>query len=412
MTDALAAAAELIREESGILLNASQYDALRAAIARTGLAADPGEFVRLASDARHRRELIARLIDEVTVKETSFFRDARQLEAIPWRLLLEGARAAGDDAVRVWSAACATGEEVYTLAILACEAFGTAEPPVQILGTDISERALERALEGTYRERAVRALDASLRERYLRHEDGRWTVRDTPRRCVELALHNLFRDPIPPLGVARFDLIVCRNVLIYFDGDTIERIVASLEQALRPLGTLLLGAADALSGSARRLAAATQAAPPVERRRRQLRAPLGRAPQRRREDHLALALAAADEGRADDALAEAGAILSKDPLDSEAYYIRGLVELERGHPDAAVASLRRALYVDPSFALAAFKLGRASEAAGDSVAARRAYEQALRTIDPEDERHQLLLDQVDLNDVAAACRARIDALRK
>jgi tetratricopeptide (TPR) repeat protein len=93
-----------------------------------------------------------------------------------------------------------------------------------------------------------------------------------------------------------------------------------------------------------------------------------------------------------------------------AYFIRGLVELEAHDGAHAVASLRRALYVDPTFALAAFTLGRAHDAVGDDSAARRAYEQALRTLDPEDERHELLLQQVDLGDVAAACHARLATL--
>jgi predicted TPR repeat methyltransferase len=74
-----------------------------------------------------------------------------------------------------------------------------------------------------------------------------------------------------------------------------------------------------------------------------------------------------------------------------------------------VTSFRRALYVDPSFGLAAFKLGRAHDASGERAAARRAYERALRALDPEDERHRLILDQVDLGDVAAACRVRLRA---
>jgi chemotaxis protein methyltransferase CheR len=413
VTGALAQIATLLREESGVLIGEHQHAALSTAIVRTGLASNAAEFAQIARDPAQRRQALAALIDEVTVKETSFMRDRRQLAAIPWQALHESAQAAGDGIVRVWSAACATGEEVYTLAILACESFGTNDPPVHIVGTDISGLALARANEGAYRERAVRELDAPLRDRYFTHDDATWTVNEIPRRFVEFAFHNLYRDPIPPLGSRRLDLIVCRNVLIYFDGETIERVVEQLERALRAGGTLVLGAADALSGSARRLAASTRTAPARERREpRTLRRPLGRVPQRRREDHIATALQAADHGRAEEALAQADAILAKDPLDAEAHYIRGLVELERGDARAAVASLRRALYVDPSFALAAFKLGRANEAAGDKTAALRAYEQALRTIDPDDERHELLLEQVDLGDIAAACSARVEALRK
>src|ERR1022692_1262736 len=83
------------------------------------------------------------------------------------------------------------------------------------------------------------------------------------------------------------------------------------------------------------------------------------------------------------------------------------VTLAAGEPAQAVTALRRALYTDATFALAAFTLGRSYDALGDMPAARRAYEQALRTLDPEDHRHELMLQQVDIGDIAAACRARL-----
>src|SRR5205814_9563365 len=95
--------------------------------------------------------LWAGLIDEITVKETFFLRHVEQLNELQWPRLLERARAAGSDRVRVWSAACATGEEPYSLALLACEAFGTNTPPVTILATDISASALARAQAGEHR---------------------------------------------------------------------------------------------------------------------------------------------------------------------------------------------------------------------------------------------------------------------
>ncbi|HEY6297213.1 MAG TPA: tetratricopeptide repeat protein, partial [Streptosporangiaceae bacterium] len=85
-----------------------------------------------------------------------------------------------------------------------------------------------------------------------------------------------------------------------------------------------------------------------------------------------------------------------------------LVVLEAGEPARAVAAFRRALYTDPTFALAAFTLGCAHDALGDRAAARRAYEQALRTLDPADTRHELLLQQVDIGDIAAACQTRLN----
>jgi len=116
---------------------------------------------------------------------------------------------------------------------------------------------------------------------------------------------------------------------------------------------------------------------------------------------------AAQSGHPKEAINEASELLVEEPLSADSYLVRGIAELESGDPMSAVTSLRRALYIDPTFGLAAFKLGRAYDAAGDPRAARRAYEQALRTLEPEDERHLPILEQVDLGDVAAACRARI-----
>jgi tetratricopeptide (TPR) repeat protein len=126
---------------------------------------------------------------------------------------------------------------------------------------------------------------------------------------------------------------------------------------------------------------------------------------------LADALVAADEGRRAEALDTTAALLTRDPLSADAYFVRGLVQLSGGESPDAVTSLRRALYIDPRFSLASFTLGRAYDELAETGEARRAYEQALRTLDPDDDRHEGLLRQVDLGDVAAACRARLRALR-
>jgi tetratricopeptide (TPR) repeat protein len=161
-------------------------------------------------------------------------------------------------------------------------------------------------------------------------------------------------------------------------------VISGLQSALQPEGTLLLGAADVLCGSSRRPAEPGSTAAPKQRpapARRPLREPL----------------------RLEAAVESSGPL---DPLDVETRFLRALGELESGEPLAAAASLRHVLYLDPTFGLAAFTLGRAHEATGDLGAARRAYQQALRTIDVTDERHDHLLEQVDLVDVATACRAR------
>jgi chemotaxis protein methyltransferase CheR len=372
---------------------------------------DPGAFLRATSDPVGGRALLDKLIDEVTNQETTFLRDRRQLDAIPWPSLLRGVQAAGSKTVRVWSAACASGEEVYTLALLAAEALALARTPVDVLGTDISGAALAAAAAGRYRERAVGGLSPALRQRYLDQQaDGSYLVGERLRGLVRFRRHNFVRDPIPPRGEDGFDVVVCRNVLIYFEAPLVERVIGLLRRSVRPGGMLVLGAADALRRPAGSLAARaglpeSEASSPERTLRRPLVRPLQ--PALSREQRLTAALDAADKGARDDALAGVASLLADDPLDADAHFVRGLVTLAGGEPAQAVAALRRALYTDATFALAAFVLGRSYDALGDMPAARRAYEQALRTLDPEDHRHELLLQQVDIGDIAAACRARL-----
>jgi chemotaxis methyl-accepting protein methylase len=398
VTVALSEVAALVHRESGIRIAARQYPFLRAALDRMGAGAEPEAFLLRVADPAQRRHLVARLIEEVTVKETSYLRDHAQLESIDWRRLLENARARGGDRVRVWTAPCATGEEPYSIAMLACEAFAPAQPPVSILATDISAGAIARARRGVYGARSVRGLDAAMRARYFSEDAQGLVVGDRLRALVTLAQHNLVNDPFPPLGEAPFDLILCRNVLIYFDAETVAQVLASFDLALARSGTLVLGAADVLCASASRLAAGPTAPSvrPAGEPQRELRRPLGR-------------LAVPELRGPEEVIANASRLIAEDPLDAGAHFQRGLAELENGDPAAAVSSLRRALYADPHFGLAAFKLAGAHEALGDLAAARRAYEQALRTLEPH-ERHEPFLAQIDLADVAGAARTRLDAL--
>ncbi|MGZ4434637.1 MAG: CheR family methyltransferase [Trebonia sp.] len=429
MTNAMAGIAglaELIRRETGMVLPAARNAAILAAVDRAAPGLGPGAFVSAASDPGGGRVLVDRLIDQVTVQETTFVRDQDQLDAIPWHSLLQVARAAGSGTIRVWSAGCASGEEAYTLALLAAEAFAPAAPPVEVLGTDISGAALAAAVTGRYRERAVRALRPALRLRYLdRQADGSYIVGERLRRLVRFRRHNLVGGPMPPPGEVGFDLIACRNVLIYFEAALVEPVISSLERSLRPDGVLILGAAEALQRTADRPAAADP--PPVRSRAsvRDLRRPLGREPplsrergepslspergepSRSREQRMTAALDAADRGDRDGARAHVAALLAENAADPEGHFIDGLVALEAGRPARACAALRRALCADATFALAAFFLGRAFDALGDRQAARRCYEQTLRTLDPADRRYEQILQQTDIGDIASACRARL-----
>ena len=419
MSEQLAQLAAEIWRETGIALKDAQLSALAAALDRAapGLGADG--FLAELDKGPGRTALLSRLIDEVTIQETYFFREARELETVDWRLLHEAARERGLDAVRVWVAACATGEEAYSLAILATEAFGTERPPVTILATDISDAALKRSAEGRYSPRSVRGVSPDRLERhFVAEERGRYRLRQSVKSLVRFRHHNLVTHPSPPPGEVAFDLITCRNVLIYFDGATVERVIESLESSLTPPGQLILGAADRLTGTAQSLAlAGTQESKQPEGSRsqgpdRRLRRPLGvepPAPTHPVAERVEQALRAADVGDLEKAIAISADVLAHDPLNADAYFIHGMAELGLGNASSAVESFRRALYVDPAFGLAAFKLGRAHDTRGDASAARRSFERALRTLDPADDRHHVVLDKVDIGDIAAACRMRLQS---
>ncbi|HSS04988.1 MAG TPA: CheR family methyltransferase [Solirubrobacterales bacterium] len=430
MSSPLERVAELVERESGIQVKESQMDALVAALGRVSQGMDAEQFLGATEEPARYPVLLGRLIDQVATQETFFMREGRELEAVDWHHLLAAARARGSEQVRVWVSACASGEEAYSVAILATEAFGEGHVPVSILATDISTRALRRSEEAAYSERSIRDLSSERRDRFLIRDGARSVVGGQLRSLVRTRRHNLVLDPAPPAGEMAFDLVLCRNALIYFGPETVGAVVRSLESAVQPGGQLILGASDRLTSSARRLiesarggaeAAALVPSPAVARRAaggvsRVLRRPLGRsgpatapftAPSPSRDREASEALEAANAGRYTMAIEATARILAADPLNADAYYVRGLSELASDDPTAAVESLRRALYVDPTFALAAFQLARAHDRRGDDEAARRAYARTLRAISRADEHPRSLPEQVDLADIAVACRARL-----
>jgi chemotaxis protein methyltransferase CheR len=405
--------AELIRRESGMALGPSRMPALAAAVERVAPGLDGSRVATAAVKDRGAAGILAQLIDEVAVNETFFFRHRRELDAIDWPDLARTAQAGARDHVRVWSAACASGEEAYTLGILAGEAFAGSTPPVLILASDISRRALDRARAGIYAERSVRQVPADLRAKYLLELGRGYGVDPKLRSLVRFQHHNLVSGSVPPAHESPFDLIVCRNVLIYFDPEVATRVVAALEGALAPGGTLLLGTADRLCGPASAFAASPVREPP-RRTSRRPRAHVSRRPAKPEAVHsgpsLTAALKAADAGRLGDALEVIDAALAADPLHSDVHFVRGVLELTRGDAAAAVRALRRALYLDPQFYLAAFQLGRAHDFLSQKESARRAYAQALRILEQGHVERPDLIEGLDPADVEAACRARLHAL--
>lgn len=202
------------------------------------------------------------VVEAITTSETSFFRDGHPFEAVR-RLILPAlgeqllARKArlpfvSGPTVRFWSAAAATGQEAYSLAMLvhdhieANRGRGVTEKDFSILATDVSEPVLARARSAAYTERELaRGLTPGQIARYFVRDGDQWLVREPIRRLVTFARANL----VQPLGIlGPFDVIFCRNVLIYFDEETRLRICQRFHELLTPGGYLVLGAAENLYG--------------------------------------------------------------------------------------------------------------------------------------------------------------------
>jgi len=190
-----------------------------------------------------------RLLDALTIHVSRFYRNPETWDVIATTVLPElWKRRAGR--LRCWSAGCAEGEEPHTLAMLLLEQErreGWSAPRSVIDATDYDETSLERAAGGSYARAAIKDLPARFTRRYCEGQDPVVLAPDV-RRLVRLARHDLTREPPP---APPYDLVLCRNVVIYFDSRTQERIVSALTDALAPGGCLILGKVETIRGEAR-----------------------------------------------------------------------------------------------------------------------------------------------------------------
>jgi chemotaxis protein methyltransferase CheR len=194
------------------------------------------DFPQLVRMVEADRELYRRFVDHLTINVSEFFRNPQHWEVLRERvipMLLARRRP-----LQVWSAGCSTGEEPYSLALLMREYFpGACE---RILATDIDAEALERAAAGRYRERVLEQVPRAMLERYFQRDGAGLRVNDSIRSMVRFQRHDLVRDPPPPA----MDLILCRNVVIYFTESAREHVYRGFVRALRPGGVLFVGSTE------------------------------------------------------------------------------------------------------------------------------------------------------------------------
>jgi chemotaxis protein methyltransferase CheR len=373
-------------------------------------------YLALLRDPRRGPEEWRALEAAVTIGETFFFRYSEQFEALRTTILPELIeRRADERRLRIWSAGCSNGAEAYSLAILIGALLGPARADwsVAIIGTDISEPSLAAARRGVFGAWSLRGLPPAERERWFTETPDRrsFALKAEHREGVRFEHHNLMSlvDGTAPLGFSDFDLVLCRNVLIYFSQPLIERFATALRATLVEDGWLLVGHAEAgpafaevlepvmLPGAtvyrrsaegswpvykAASIAPAAPPAwspllPPVP-----ILPPAEPAPADHPEadagtpDAVAEVRRLADLGDLAGARAAARAGLLAEPSDAVLHFYDGLVG--RGLADTAEAerAFRRALYLRRDFALAHYHLGLLLLDGGRTAAGRRALANA------------------------------------
>jgi chemotaxis protein methyltransferase CheR len=222
-------------------------------------------YYRLLISQEGRGEL-AKLLENLTVNETSFFRHKAQLDLFQKFVLeelLKQKQARREYSVRVWSAGCSTGQEAYTLAMLIADGLAyyylrnslpvelalpkpLVAPPwrVEVLASDISYSVLRAGQEGGYSESQMASVDYTFRLRYFDKMGDRYAVKKTLKDLVHFDFHNLKTEYLPQ----RNDVIFCRNVMMYFDEAEQKRLVEKFYRCLNPGGYLFVGHAESLLG--------------------------------------------------------------------------------------------------------------------------------------------------------------------
>lgn len=243
---------DLIHRECGLYFGDNKRAFLSSRIGKRLTAKSMGSFYRyyryLKEGGREQEEELLRLLDILTINETAFFRNRPQFEFLEDVVIPEMAeekRKRGDFLFRIWSAGCSTGEEPYSIAISALESLSPRSAwEIRIYASDLSLTALERADQGIYPEAKLQGVGPERGSRYFTESVDGFRIREEVKRLVIYDFHNLKHEN----GLRDLDVVFCRNVLIYFDPDEQQRVVAKLVRALKPGGYLFLGHSESVQG--------------------------------------------------------------------------------------------------------------------------------------------------------------------
>lgn len=349
--------------------------------------------------------------------ETFFFRDHGQFDLLRLRLLPELV-ARNNKTLRLWSAGCASGEEAYSLAMLVDMLLPEREDwSIVIAGTDIDSDAIARARRGRYGQWSFRMVPQGLQQRYFRHENAEWVVDERIRNMVNFSVSNLVDAPFPDaaMDLHDMDLILCRNVFIYFDPVAVTAVAAKLAATLRKGGYLLTAHTELIGfpvpelesrlfaeGVAYQRRGATRPQP-VEARPLPSRVTTGAPPVvpsvavisspsqlpvlPEYEELFRQAQAQAETGEFDLAGQTCRKALSASPLAAPPYFLLAQLAQLKGDSGPAMEYLNKAIYLDPGFAAAYLELAALYERGGNlprALTLRRAALEIVRSL-PKDQ---------------------------
>lgn len=245
--------AKYVHEISGIHIEASKAYLIETRLGRILESENCGSYSefyqKVKMDAS--KNLEKKVIDAITTNETLFFRDGNPFELLRHKILPEiiDRRSATKSLrpIRIWSAACSTGQEIFSIAIVLKELLG-ANPAynIKLLGTDLSDAAIKQASYGSYNKFEIeRGLPRDRLHLYFTPDGANWKIKDAIRSMASFQKFNLMH-PFSALG--RFDIIFCRNVAIYFTLEDRKKLFAKIADALEPDGYLIIGSTESLTG--------------------------------------------------------------------------------------------------------------------------------------------------------------------
>lgn len=243
---------EIIKARLGIVIRVHQTADLFRTITEAchKFSQTPDDYLRAIRSCPAHSPLIDHLITGITVGETYFFRDKKQISLLTNFLLpriIEDKRQSGNLNIRIWSAACSTGEEIYTIAMILKDLIPDIKNwSIDLLGTDINKISLQKCRDGVYTAWSMRSIDEFHKMRHFKSDGKIYRLSSEIKQMARFIYLNLHDNAYPAAinGTVSQDLILCRNVMIYFDNLHITQIMQRLNACLNRDGYLLLGASD------------------------------------------------------------------------------------------------------------------------------------------------------------------------